>query len=113
VKNTFVKKIELEDTNARSNLLFIHFSQIARANGFSNQKCKIFQKLLLFHIILLKRLFRVKKSEIDELDLFALFSTSYLFKLLIIVEYFFFKKLIEIQIICINMFFQKCYSTLL
>jgi hypothetical protein len=74
VKNTFVNGIELEDTNTRSNLLVIHFSQIARANGFSNQKCKIFQKLLLFHIILSKRLFRVKKSKMDELDIFALFQ---------------------------------------
>jgi hypothetical protein len=112
-ENTFVKGIELEDTNARSNFLVIHFSQIARANGFSNQKCKIFQKLLLFHIILSKRLFRVKKSEMYELDIFALFSASYLSKCLLIVEYFFFKKLIEIQIICINVFFQKYYSTLL
>jgi hypothetical protein len=45
VKNTFVKGIELEETNARPNLLVIHFSQIAKANGFSNQKCKIFQNL--------------------------------------------------------------------
>jgi len=66
-----VKGIELENTKARAVLLVIYFSQIARANGFSNKKCKIFQKLLLFHIILSKRLFRVKKSENDELDIFA------------------------------------------
>jgi hypothetical protein len=44
VKRTFVKKTKLKDTNARSNALTIHFSQISKANGFFNQKCKILQK---------------------------------------------------------------------
>jgi hypothetical protein len=38
VKKTFVKKTKLKDTNARSNALTMHFSQIASENGFLQPK---------------------------------------------------------------------------
>ncbi len=55
--------------------------------NFFNQKCKIFQKLLLLHIIILKGSMEVKKLEMDELDIFGLFLVGVFSKLALIVEF--------------------------
>jgi hypothetical protein len=60
MKKTFVKGIKFEDTNARSNVLPIHSSQIETTNGYLQPKVQDFPKLLLFHIIFLERFFRIK-----------------------------------------------------
>jgi hypothetical protein len=38
VKKTFMKRIKLEDTNAKLNVLATQFTQIVRANGFEQSK---------------------------------------------------------------------------
>jgi hypothetical protein len=67
-----VKRTRLKDINERLNILATHF-----------ENYKILQKLLLLHIMLLERLkLEAKKSEMDELGIFALFLIGYFSKLL-------------------------------
>jgi hypothetical protein len=56
----FVKGTRFKDTSAKSNVLPIHSSQIARANDFLQPKVQDSPKLLLFHIIFFERFFRIK-----------------------------------------------------
>jgi hypothetical protein len=59
MKKTFVKGTRFKDTIARSNVLPLHSSQISRANGFLQPKVQDSPKLLLFHIVIFERFFRI------------------------------------------------------
>jgi hypothetical protein len=47
VKKTFIKGIGLNDTNVRLNILAIHFSQIAKANGFCQPNVQNFPNFFI------------------------------------------------------------------
>jgi hypothetical protein len=69
-----MKGIALEDANVRLYILAIHFSQIAKANGYLQLDVQNFP--IFFYcstLSILKSFLKENKNKMDELDIFAYF----------------------------------------
>ncbi len=70
----FMKGIALEDANVRLYILAIHFSQIAKANGYLQLDVQNFPIFFIVpHCPFWKVFLKENKNKMDELDIFAYF----------------------------------------
>jgi len=68
-----IKGIKHEDRNARLNTSTIHFPKIIKANDFLQAKVQDSSNFLCFASSFLKGFLKIKKLDLNELDIFTLF----------------------------------------
>jgi len=68
-----MKRIKFEYKNSRSNTLTIHFPKIVRENDFLQARMQDSPNFLCSALSFLKGFLKVKKVEMNELDIFMFF----------------------------------------